>query len=126
MRTTLPSLWRRGLCLVLAACYLACLGAAALTAAPDVAAEGSIASIALLPKAENPHLSPDDPGLAAPSPEPSKKNLHSWNGLFPLLILILWPHLFQPVRLSPHPARLPRASLEIRGFLPLPASPPVA
>ena len=113
------------MCLVLTASYILCLCAASLNAAPTVAEAGSIASLELLPKAENPHLSPDDPALAAPIPETSGKNLQSWESLFPLLIVILWPHLFRAVRFRLQNHRLPRHT-DIRGLLPLPTAPPLA
>jgi len=78
-----------------------------------------------LPRAENPHLSPDDPALAASIPETSGKSLQSWESLFPLLLVILWPHLFRAVRLRLRDHRLPRHT-DIRGLLPLPAAPPLA
>ena len=66
MRRSLSLLCRQGICLLLAASYIVCLCAASLNAAPTVAEAGSIASLELLPRAENPHLSPDDPPLADP------------------------------------------------------------
>ena len=99
MRRSLSLLCRQGICLLLAASYIVCLCAASLNAAPTVAEAGSIASLELLPRAENPHLSPDDPALAASIPETSGKSLQSWESLFPLLLVILWPHLFRAVRL---------------------------
>ena len=63
MRRSLSLLCRQGICLLLAASYIVCLCAASLNAAPTVAEAGSIASLELLPRAENPHLSPDDPAL---------------------------------------------------------------
>ena len=101
MRRSLSLLCRRGICLLLAASYIVCLCAASLNAAPTVAEAGSIASLELLPRAENPHLSPDDPALAASIPETSGKSLQSWESLFPLLLVILWPHLFRAVHLPP-------------------------
>ena len=91
MRRSFSLLSRQGICLLLAASYIICLCAASLNAAPTVAEAGSIASLELLPRAENPHLSPDDPALAASIPETSGKNLQSWESLFPLLLVILWP-----------------------------------
>ena len=119
MRRFLSLLCRQGICLLLAASYIVCLCAASLNAAPTVAEAGSIASLELLPRAENPHLSPDDPALAASIPETSGKSL------FPLLLVILWPHLFRAVRLRLRDHRLPRHT-DIRGLLPLPAAPPLA
>ena len=110
MRRSLSLLCRQGICLLLAASYIICLCAASLNAAPTVAEAGSIASLELLPRAENPHLSPDDPALAASIPETSGKNLQSWESLFPLLLVILWPHLFRAVRLRLRDHRLPRTS----------------
>ena len=111
MRRSLSLLCRQGICLLLAASYIVCLCAASLNAAPTVAEAGSIASLELLPRAENPHLSPDDPALAASIPETSGKSLQSWESLFPLLLVILWPHLFRAVRLRlrDHPAAPPLA-----------------
>ena len=109
---------------MLAVGYIVCLCAASLNAAPRVAEAGSIASHELLPQAESPHLAPDDPALAAPTPETSNKNPQSWESLFPLLLVILWPHLFRAVRLRLQNHRLPRHT-DIRGLLPLPAAPPV-
>ena len=77
MRRSFSLLCRQGICLLLAASYIICLCAASLNAAPTVAEAGSIASLELLPRAENPHLSPDDPALAASIPETSGKNLQS-------------------------------------------------
>ncbi len=125
MRRSLSLLCRQGICLLLAASYIVCLCAASLNAAPTVAEAGRIASLELLPRAENPHLSPDDPALAAPIPETSGKSLQSWESLFPLLLVILWPHLFRAVRLRLRDHRLPRHT-DIRGLLPLPAAPPLA
>ncbi len=125
MRRSLSLLCRQGICLLLAASYIVCLCAASLNAAPTVAEAGSIASLELLPRAENPHLSPDDPALAASIPETSGKNLQRWESLFPLLLVILWPHLFRAVRLRLRDHRLPRHT-DIRGLLPLPAAPPLA
>ena len=138
MRRFLSLLCRQGICLLLAASYIVCLCAASLNAAPTVAEAGSIASLELLPRAENPHLSPDDPALAASIPETSGKSLQSWESLFPLLLVILWPHLFdrllrggvlvdlfRAVRLRLRDHRLPRHT-DIRGLLPLPAAPPLA
>ncbi|WP_418716410.1 hypothetical protein, partial [Bilophila wadsworthia] len=119
MRRSLSLLCRQGICLLLAASYIVCLCAASLNAAPTVAEAGSIASLELLPRAENPHLSPDDPALAASIPETSGKSLQSWESLFPLLLVILWPHLFRAVRLRLRDHRLPRHT-DIRGLLPLP------
>lgn len=93
---------------MLAVGYIVCLCAASLNAAPRVAEAGSIASLELLPQAESPHLAPDDPALAAPTPETSNKNQQSWESLFPLLLVILWPHLFRAVRLRLQNHRLPR------------------
>lgn len=125
MRRSLSLLCRRGICLVLVASYIVCLCAASLNAAPTVAEAGSIASLELLPKAENPHLSPDDPALAASIPETSGKSLQSWESLFPLLLVILWPHLCGAVLLRQRNHRLPRHT-DIRGLLPLPTAPPLA
>ena len=111
MRRSLSLLCRQGICLLLAASYIVCLCAASLNAAPTVAEAGSIASLELLPRAENPHLSPDDPALAASIPETSGKSLR--------------PHLFRAVRLRLRDHRLPRHT-DIRGLLPLPAAPPLA
>ncbi|MFQ9867496.1 MAG: hypothetical protein ACLRWP_11275 [Bilophila wadsworthia] len=55
MRRSLSLLCRRGICLLLAASYIVCLCAASLNAAPG-SRSGSIASLELLPRAENPHL----------------------------------------------------------------------
>ena len=119
MRRSLSLLCRQGICLLLAASYIVCLCAASLNAAPTVAEAGSIASLELLPRAENPHLSPDDPALAASIPETSGKSLQSWESLFPLLLVI------RAVRLRLRDHRLPRHT-DIRGLLPLPAAPPLA
>ena len=104
MRRSLSLLCRQGICLLLAASYIVCLCAASLNAAPTVAEAGSIASLELLPRAENPHLSPDDPALAASIPETSGKSLQSWESLFPLLLVILWPHLFRAVAIPTYAA----------------------
>ena len=98
MRRSLSLLCRQGICLLLAASYIVCLCAASLNAAP---------------------------ALAASIPETSGKSLQSWESLFPLLLVILWPHLFRAVRLRLRNHRLPRHT-DIRGLLPLPAAPPLA
>ncbi len=127
MRCSHPhtSLWLRGLCLLLAVCYVACLSTATFCVAPSIAAEGSIASLELVPRAESPSLSPTVPAIAPPSPEISISVLQSWESLFPILIAALWAHLFLPPFLRKK-ARMPRPNTGLRGFLPLPAAPPVA
>lgn len=124
MRRSLSLLCRQGICLLLAASYIVCLCAASLNAAPTVAEAGSIASLELFRERKT-RTFPDDPVLAASIPETSGKSLQSWESLFPLLLVILWPHLFRAVRLRLRDHRLPRHT-DIRGLLPLPAAPPLA
>ena len=115
-RRSLSLLCRRGICLLLAASYIVCLCAASLNAAPHGSRSGGASPASnWLPRAENPHLSPDDPALAASIPETSGRACKAGKPVpAPSRDPVAPPVPGRPPRLRDH--RLPRHT-DIRGLL---------